>query len=100
MPSLLKRPANRFDFFSGEGGFHFSKTALGLKKILDPFDYESPCNCFRFVLRFIMQHSTMAKVAFITGSTGRDGAYLNEFLLKKRLHNSWVKTALLAGNIK
>ena len=30
----------------------------------------------------------MNKTAFITGVTGQDGAYLSEFLLKKRLHGS------------
>jgi GDP-D-mannose dehydratase len=31
------------------------------------------------------------KVAFITGLTGQDGAYLSEFLLKKRISSSWYE---------
>ena len=34
----------------------------------------------------------MSKVALITGVTGQDGAYLTEFLLKKGLCGSWIKT--------
>ena len=33
----------------------------------------------------------MNKVALITGITGQDGAYLAEFLLKKRLCGTWFK---------
>lgn len=29
------------------------------------------------------------KTAFITGVTGQDGAYLSEFLLKKRVYSAW-----------
>ncbi len=35
--------------------------------------------------------TTQAKVAFITGVTGQDGAYLSEFLLKKRIYCSRIK---------
>ena len=37
---------------------------------------------FGFYLRFCVTKRHM-KVAFITGVTGQDGAYLSEFLLKK-----------------
>ena len=29
------------------------------------------------------------KIALIFGITGQDGSYLAEFLLKKKLYNSW-----------
>ena len=37
----------------------------------------------------------MSKIALITGITGQDGAYLAEFLLKKKLYRSWSKKKVI-----
>ena len=33
----------------------------------------------------------MKKTALITGISGQDGAYLSEFLLKKKIQNNWCR---------